>query len=138
MPGRRQLGREQTYRAIVDAAASVLADPAAEEARSMQRIAQEAGVGRATLYRHFESRHALLSELARATVQDAGQGLRDADLDGRPFAEALAAAVHVLCSVGDRYIAVFLNRVPIAQDQLQEQVGSRIEALMARGQREGS
>ena len=62
--GGRAPGRE----AILMSAASFLAEnPAAQ----MRKIAAAAGVSRATLYRHFQSREELIRELQTAAVDEA-------------------------------------------------------------------
>src|SRR5918911_2194199 len=67
---RRQALQERVAAAILEAAARVLA--AGGEQASMNDVAAAAGVARATLYRYFPSRQALLDELARVAADEAG------------------------------------------------------------------
>src|SRR5919198_2305787 len=69
-PKRRQALQERVAAAILEAAARVLATGG--EQASMNDVAAAAGVARATLYRYFPSRQALLDELARVAAEEAG------------------------------------------------------------------
>src|SRR5919205_1523261 len=72
-PRRKQALQERVAGAIVEAAARVLA--VGGEQASMNDVAGAAGVARATLYRYFPSRQALLDKLARVAADDAGNRL---------------------------------------------------------------
>src|SRR5215218_9462860 len=89
--------------AILEAAAEVLAERG--EQASMADIAAAAGLARATVYRYFPNREALLDELARLAVDDAGERLREARLDEVGVTEALERAVRALVAVGN-YLVV--------------------------------
>src|ERR671931_2542595 len=69
-PRRRQALQERVAGAILEAAARVLA--VGGEQASVNDVAAAAGVARATLYRYFPSRQALLDELARVAAEEAG------------------------------------------------------------------
>ena len=63
---------------------------------SLTEVAAIAGVGRATLYRHFETREQLIQELAReslALTDKATEPLKAKKLKGR---EAIAAMLHAV------------------------------------------
>src|ERR687884_1655109 len=75
-PRRRQALQERVAAAILEAAARVLATGG--EQASMNDVAAAAGVARATLYRYFPSRQALLDELARVAAEEAGARLASA------------------------------------------------------------
>ncbi len=89
--------------AIVEAAATVLSR---DEHASMQAVAEAAGVGRATLYRHFPSRETLLCALADAAVAGAGESLQRANLDAVAADEAIARATRALLSNAEHYAVV--------------------------------
>jgi|SRR6185437_3122195 len=61
MPTQMRKDAARSRRAILDAARVLYAD---ETSASFAEIAQRAGVGQATVYRHFDDRQTLLSELA--------------------------------------------------------------------------
>src|SRR3982751_3115121 len=102
--------RDRVAAAILDAAASVLARPGGEQA-SMNDVALAAGLARATVYRYFPNRQALLDELARHAVREAGDRLADARLDDVSVEESLARAVRALVAVGDRLVILERERV---------------------------
>jgi AcrR family transcriptional regulator len=87
---------------IFDAAARVLAD---DPTAGMAEIAWSAELGRATLYRHFASREALIAGV-RSVADDAACEIVERhtapDAAGRPV-ERLQAIVEELLEVGDRY-----------------------------------
>jgi len=89
--------------AILQAAATTLArDPGA----SMQEIAAEAGVGRATVHRYFPKREDLIRELALsciAKIDEVTEPIRDEDLSA---AEALRRVLDVVVPLGDRFRVV--------------------------------
>ena len=84
---------------IVEAAATVwAADPSA----TLDVVAQRAGVGRATLHRHFPSRAALIRTAALEGIAALAAALDAATLGQRKPAEALAALINILVPFGDR------------------------------------
>ena len=98
-PVRRADARRNEAR-ILDGAARVLAEaPAA----GMGAIAEGAGVGRATLYRHFPTRVALLDALRVRAMEEVEEAFDDARPEDGPAPEALARIVGAMIGVGDRY-----------------------------------
>ncbi len=133
--GHLRADAERNVRAIIDAAIVLLA---AEPDASMERVAAAAGVGRATVYRHFASREHLVRAILERALQDA----RDAVLSSRPqegtAREALDRAVQSLLKVADRYRLVRAIAPHDAQmRQRAEEVGAPLTAIFERGQREG-
>jgi TetR/AcrR family transcriptional repressor of mexCD-oprJ operon len=85
---------------IVAAATRVLAeDPDA----TMQDIAGAAGLGRATVYRHFPTREDLLGAIAVAALDELRQALSDGRLEEAEPREALRRGVAAILEIGDRY-----------------------------------
>src|SRR5215208_6217147 len=76
--------------AILEAAAAVLAERG--EQASMADVAAAAGMARATVYRYFPNREALLEELGRLAVEEAGERLEAGRLGavGEPFVVRVA------------------------------------------------
>jgi AcrR family transcriptional regulator len=127
---------DRTSAAILDAAAHVLASEGATA--SMAEVAAAAGIGRATLYRHYPTREALLEALAAAAVADAGARLADAGLDRAPVDEALARIVRSLASVGERYAVLAQERIAPDETEVERLLRRPIRAVFQRGRREGT
>jgi AcrR family transcriptional regulator len=86
--------------ALLDAAADVLA--VAPQA-SLSEVATRAGLGRATLYRHFDSRDALRVAIREEALSRAAAALAGEDLTGCDTHEALRRAAAVLVPLGMRF-----------------------------------
>lgn len=134
--GQLRADAERNVRSIIDAAIALLA---AEPDASMERVAHAAGVGRATVYRHFASREHLVRAIHDRALQDA----RDAVLSSRPDdgspQEALERSITAILRVADRYR--LLRAIPRGDAELRqraEEVGAPLVALVQRGQRDGS
>lgn len=88
----------QSEKSIIEAGIkTLLANPSA----GMSEIAQTAGVGRATLYRHFKSREALIQRLAMICFEETEVALKPYEhLEGRTAIEAI---IDALMPMGDRF-----------------------------------
>lgn len=123
--------------AILDAATSCLArDPAA----SISEIAKTAGVGRVTLYGHFESRATLVSAVVDRAMADANAALDSVDLSGDPV-HALVDLIDATWTVTYRYGALVIaaeRALPGAQlDAAHAEPAIRAERLIERGRETG-
>jgi TetR/AcrR family transcriptional regulator, mexCD-oprJ operon repressor len=107
----RQALQDRVSSVILDAAARVLA--AEGEQASMSDVAVAAGVARATVYRYFPTRQALLDRLLEIATADARTRLRAARVDAVRPEEALRRAVGALLDVGD-YFVVLARERPVA------------------------
>ena len=96
--------RDLTSTAIIDSAATLISERG--EAASMEEIAAAAGVGRATLYRYFPSRDALLEAMAATSIRELAARIAEADLETVAFPEAIARLARAIIATGSRYIAV--------------------------------
>src|ERR671926_779295 len=103
-PNPRQALQERVAAAILEAAARVLA--VGGEQASMNDVAAAAGVARATLYRYFPSRQALLDELGRRALADASGRLESARVDQVGLEEGVARAVRALVELGEAFIVL--------------------------------
>ena len=92
--------KTRSRRALLDASVELfLMNPGA----SLSDVAQHAGVGRATLYRHFESREALIRELVLESLEltrSVMQPVLEAALDAR---ETLERGLPEIMTVADRF-----------------------------------
>ena len=91
--------------AVLAAAATVFArNPTA----SLQEVANEAGVGRATLYRSFPTREDLIRALSDEAIGLSGEILTGALSAGRPALETLREVIDGLIPLGDKYHALLV------------------------------
>jgi TetR/AcrR family transcriptional regulator, mexCD-oprJ operon repressor len=130
-PAPRSGLRERVAAAIVEAAAAVFAERG--DAASMSDVASAASVARATVYRYFPSREALLETLGRVAVEEAGQGLAAARVDEVAIEEAFTRAVRALVMVGDYFVVLARERASVAPEEFDSRVGAVLRALIERG-----
>ncbi|MEO1015240.1 MAG: helix-turn-helix domain-containing protein [Pseudomonadota bacterium] len=122
--------------AIIEAAFDVLAEaPGA----SLADIAARAGVGRATLHRHFAGREDLIRTLALIAIEEM-DAAADAACEGvESHGEALRRTLAAIIPLGDRHW--FLSREPVDDDpviarefeRLMRETGELIEAAKSEG-----
>jgi TetR/AcrR family transcriptional regulator, mexCD-oprJ operon repressor len=131
--------RLRTPAAILETAVHLLAD---RPEASMNELAAAAGVGRATLYRYFPTREALLAALASEAHQELVTRITDASLDHAPVPEALQRLLRVLLTVGDRYVVLMRERVkphgPTEREEFERLILAPIQALFQRGIDDGT
>jgi TetR/AcrR family transcriptional repressor of mexCD-oprJ operon len=132
----REALHQRVSAAILDAAARVLAEQGKQA--SMTDVAAAAGVARATVYRYFPSRQALLGELARLAVGDAGARLASARIDEVPADEGVTRAVRALLDVGDYFIVLARERARPERDEFDRAIGTPLRKLFERGQKAGT
>jgi TetR/AcrR family transcriptional repressor of mexCD-oprJ operon len=128
--------RAQVTAAILDAAAGVIKEHG--DATSMADVAIAAGVGRATLYRYFESREALLRALSKAAIDDAESRLIQADLDQIPVRQALERATRALLAAGVKFSVITEDRRYLDSDEVRVRIGTRVIAVFQRGVDDGT
>jgi AcrR family transcriptional regulator len=135
IPAPRPGLRQRVAAAIVEAAAAVLAERG--DAASMNDVASAAGVARATVYRYFPNREALLEALGSYAVEEAGQGLAAARLDEVAIEEAFTRAVRALVLVGDYFVVLAHERARVDPSDFDRRVGGVLRALLERGRELG-
>jgi TetR/AcrR family transcriptional repressor of mexCD-oprJ operon len=134
-PRRRQALQERVTAAILEAAAHVLATGG--EQASMNDVAAAAGVARATLYRYFPSRQALLDELARVAAEEAGARLASARVGELAAEEGVRRAVRALIEAGDPFTVIARERVRPDPEQFEQRVLEPLRRLFERAQSAG-
>lgn len=132
----RQALQERVSAAIVEAAARVLAER--REQASMTDVATAAGVARATVYRYFPSREALLTRVAEVAVADAGARLASARISEIAPDEGVTRAVRALADVGDPFIVFARERVRPERRHLDDAIAAPLQQLFERGQAAGA
>ena len=129
---------ERTRRAILEAAAHLLTH---DRSASMATIAREAGVGRATLHRHFATRDALLLALALLAIDCVSEAINDARPgEGSPVEAMLRIAAAVL-PVADELRFVEAGAAIWSLEHTLDRWYSMtavVEDLVRRGQADGS
>jgi TetR/AcrR family transcriptional regulator, mexCD-oprJ operon repressor len=127
-------GIDRTRRAILDAAARILAR---RPDSAMADIAEEAGVGRATLYRHFPTRESLIGGVQEAGTDELVAAFASADLDKLPVDRAIARATGVFLRTGAKYAAVIGRDDEHREHAAKNRAIKPIRELIARGVRDG-
>jgi len=91
--------RPTTRDAIIEAAFDVLGrDPSA----SLADIASMAGVGRATLHRHFAGRDDLIVELAKVAIEELDAAVQAAVKDAPSWTASLELSLHAVIPLANR------------------------------------
>ena len=134
-PAPAQSLQQRVAAAILDGAAGILAVKG--EQASMNDVAAAAGVARATVYRYFPNRQALLDELARAAVSDADERLAAARIDEVPPEEGVARAVRALVDLGDSFVLLARDRARSDPERFERRVMQPLRELFKRGQDAG-
>ncbi|MEU0463819.1 helix-turn-helix domain-containing protein [Amycolatopsis sp. NPDC006131] len=97
---------DRTSAAILDAAARVFSEEGA--GANLATVALAAGISRATLYRYYANREALLEALTADALDAVARRLVDANLERATVEEAIERILRAFVAVGDRY-AVLTN-----------------------------
>ncbi|MDE0348521.1 MAG: TetR/AcrR family transcriptional regulator [Gammaproteobacteria bacterium] len=111
-PERAEALRPTARRAIVEAAIGLWSvNPGA----TLHDVAVRAGVGRATLHRHFQGRDALLAEVARTCIDEMRAAVGAVVGPGASARERLRGMFEAVIPLGDRYS--FLQRESVADEE---------------------
>jgi TetR/AcrR family transcriptional regulator, mexCD-oprJ operon repressor len=131
--GRRAVG-DRNHEAILEAAVGVLA---AQPEAGVAEIAAAAGVGRATVYRHFATREELIDALRLHAGEEARRRFADARVDEGDPIDALERLVAAMLALGDRYRVIFPQDQQ-ARPRRREVLLKPLTRLIARAQAEGA
>jgi len=134
-PAPRQALQQRVAAAILDGAAQIFAIRG--EQASMNDVAEAAGVARATVYRYFPNREALLDELAQAAVSDVDARLTSARIDEVAPEEGIARAVRVFVEVGESFVLLARERVRFEPERFEGKLSQPVRQLFERGQASG-
>ena len=126
--------RLRTPAAILRAAARLLAD---DGDASMADLAAAAGVGRATLYRYYPNREAVLAALTAEALDELATRLADAGLETSDVEEAIGRIVRAVLTVGDRYAVLVRERVKADPDDAERAFTEPIRHVLQRGMEDG-
>ena len=103
----------------------------------MADVAAAAGVSRATLYRYYPHREALLDALAGQALADAAARLADAGLERASVEEAIERIIRAMVAVGDRYAVVVQEHIKLDPAEADRLLGAPMRAVFARGVESG-
>ncbi len=81
---------------------------------SLSEVAECAGVGRATLHRHFSSREDMVRTLALLAIEEMDAVAEAASVNANSYSDALRLSLQALIPLGDRH--GFLARMSIDAD----------------------
>lgn len=134
-PAPRQALQQRVAAAILEGAAQLFA--VRGEQASMNEVAEAAGVARATVYRYFPNREALLDELAQTAVSDVDARLASARIDEVAPEEGIARAVRALVDVGDSFVLLARERLRSDPERFERRLTQPLCGLFERGQAGG-
>jgi TetR/AcrR family transcriptional repressor of mexCD-oprJ operon len=134
-PAPRPALQQRVAAAILDGAAQLFASDG--DQASMNEVAEAAGVARATVYRYFPNREALLDELAQTAVRDVEARLTSARIDAVPPEEAVARAVRALTDMGSLFVVLARERQRSGAEHLERGLVDPLHQLVERGQASG-
>ncbi len=103
----------------------------------MNEVAEAVGVARATLYRYFPSREALLGELTRTAADDAAAHLMSAGIGDVSPEEDIARTVRALVEVGDGLVLLARERHRPDVRRFERQLTQPVHNVFERGQAGG-
>ncbi len=131
----RQPLQQRVTAAILDGAARVFV--VAGEQASMNQVAEAAGVARATVYRYFPNRDALLDELIRIALDEVDCRLASARIDEVDPEEGISRSVRALVEVGDVFIVLTRERKRSDPEQYERRLIVPMRRLFERAQKIG-
>lgn len=126
MSARRHVIRPATLEAIVEAAIRVLN---ANAGATMSEVAAQAGVGRATLHRHFHTRDELVSAIGIRCIEDMNAAVRAEATAGQSAVDRLRSMFRAVIPLGDRYS--FLGTNCTDDPRVREGYGMQLQWVMA-------
>jgi TetR/AcrR family transcriptional repressor of mexCD-oprJ operon len=134
---RSQALRDHVAGGILDVAARVLAERG--ESASMTDIADAAGVARATLYRYYPNKEALVRGLFSAALADLSERLTDARLEEAPLPEAIARVTRSAVTAMSKFRALgMLAKTPVEADAAEQNFAGPVRAVFERGAAAGA
>ncbi len=129
--------RTMARQSLLDAAGQVLArNPGA----AMADIAEKAGVGRATLYRHFPTREDLIRALALESLRQTDEATRQIPVEHLSAEAVLAEIFEAIVPMGDRFrfllnepAALHDPEIEAACDRQRDELAELVDAMKAEG-----
>ena len=129
----REALQQRVSAAVLEGAARAFA--AQGPAASMSDVATAAGVARATVYRYFPNRQALLDELALVALREADDLIAAARVDEVPTPEAISRVVRALVEIGDAFVVLARERA--RPEEFNHALAAPLARMFERGQANG-
>lgn len=107
---------------------------------SLEEIARRAGVGRATLHRHFGSRDGLIHELTREAISATDRAMAEIPLD-LSATDVLRAVIEAMVPLGDRYHFLTQEAASVTDPEINAEIERQMrdmQELVAAVKREGT
>jgi TetR/AcrR family transcriptional regulator, mexCD-oprJ operon repressor len=134
-PVPRNALRERVASEILAAAARVLVSTGGKA--SMNDVAAAAGIARATLYRYFPTRSALVDRLRLVATQEAKAKLEASRVDQVEPLEGLERIIRAFVDVGDVFVVSARERGRAGGEEFDESIVIPLRSLLERGQEGG-
>lgn len=131
----RQALQQRVAEAILDGAARIFVLQG--EQASMNAVAEAAGVARATVYRYFPNRDALLEELAQVALDDLDARLSAARIEEVSPEDGIARTVRILVELGDSSVLLARERFRSGSVDFERKLAGPLRQLFDRGQAGG-
>ena len=122
---------DRTAAAILDAAAHVFSEQGT--AATLADVAAAAGVSRATLYRYYPNREALLKALAAHALTELANRLNGAGLERATVTDAIERLARALVAVGDRYAVLTSDQCTPDKADAERLLSAPMRAVFQRG-----
>lgn len=124
---------DRTSAAILDAAAKVFSEEGTSA--NLATVAVAAGISRATLYRYYANREALLDALTADALDAAARRLANAGLERATVEDAIERIMRAFLAIGDRYAVLTSDHTTL--EAAHEQLAAPLRDVLARGIRTG-
>jgi TetR/AcrR family transcriptional regulator, mexCD-oprJ operon repressor len=131
----KQALQQRVSAAILDGAVQIFVR--AGEQASMNDVAEAAGVARATVYRYFPTRDALLDELIGNALREVETRLTAARIDEVDAEEGVVRAVRALVEVGDLFVLLTRERARGGPEQYERKLMAPLRRVLERAQASG-
>ncbi len=96
---------------------------------SLAEIADEAGMGRATLHRHFSTREQFLNEMALWALGSLERAGTNAGLKAKSFEDAFWLIIEALIPLGDRYHFLIRESQTFAQPKIKKLIAQNSKEM---------
>ncbi|MEM8963375.1 MAG: TetR/AcrR family transcriptional regulator [Acidobacteriota bacterium] len=117
--------RPSTRDTLIQSAITTLA---AQPGASLEDIAQRAGVGRATLHRHFGSRDGLIHALTREAIAATDRAMVDISRD-TSATEILRAVIEAIVPLGDQYHFLTLEAATKTDPEITAEIDRQLREM---------